>query len=246
MDIGTATADGSGAFSAQVTVPPFAPLGHHGLGAFGAEGSFGWARFTVTAHPTLQVEPGSGPAGAAITVQGTGFAADEAVPVSFYCWPNNCGPTATLPLGTATTDSTGAFTLTTAVPAFAAAGPHGIGGTGASSGLFVNTVYTVTSHQQVTLQPTSGPAGSPFTVTGSGFGADEQVPVRLYCWPESCSTGTVPLTTATTDDSGAFSVLVQVPAHAPAGPHGVGGVGQSSNLGASTPFVVTAAVKATR
>jgi hypothetical protein len=238
VEIGTATADGGGAFSVKVMVPLFAPQGHHGLGVVGAAGSFAWARFVVTAPPTLRVMPGSGPSGAAITVYGTGFAAGEQVPVAFYCWPNNCGA-GTLPLGTATTDSTGAFTLTTMVSPFAPTGLHGVGGTGSSSELFVNTVYTVTSHQEVMLDPDSGPAGVAFTVAGTGFGAHEQVPVKFYCWTDNCGTGTVLLTTATTDGNGAFSVQVRVPKFAPAGAHGVGGIGQSSNLGASAPFTVT-------
>lgn len=172
-------------------------------------------------------------------VLGTGFAAKESVPITFYCWPNNCGA-GTLALGMATTDSTGAFTLTAMVPPFAPAGPHGVGGTGNSSGLFVNTVYTVTSHQEVELLPASGPTGMTFSVTGSGFGPDERVPVMFYCWPNNCGAGTVLLATAATDGSGAFSVRVQVPRFAPPGPHGVGGIGQSSKLGASAPFMVTA------
>ncbi len=245
VEVGTATADGSGTFSTEVTVPLFAPLGHHGVGAVGAAGSFAWARFTVTASPTLQVLPNSGPAGASITVRGTGFASGEQVALSFYCWPNNCGR-ATLPLGTATADSTGAFTLTTTVPSFAPAGSHGVGATGMSSGLFVNAVYTVTSQQAIALVPSSGADGSTFTVNGSGFGPHEQVPLRFYCWPENCGAGTVPLGTATTDGDGAFTLQVRVPAHAPPGPHGVGGIGQSSNLGASTPFLVTVAASPSR
>src|SRR5579883_2818585 len=245
LDLGTTTTDHTGAFSAKVLVPLFSPRGHHGIGAIGdASGTFAWARFTVTAPPALRVLPNSGPSGAAITVLGSGYGANEQVPVAFYCWPNNCG-SGTLPLGTATTDSTGAFTLTTTVPPFAPSGPHGIGATGSSSGLFVNTVYTVTSHQAVELLPAaSGPAGSEFTVNGSGFGPNEQVPVRFYCWPNNCSTGTMLLATAMTDGSGTFSVQVRVPAHAPPGPHGVGGIGQSSNMGASTPFLVTAPASA--
>ncbi len=245
VEVGTATADGSGTFSTEVTVPLFAPLGHHGVGAVGAAGSFAWARFTVTASPTLQVLPNSGPAGASITVRGTGFASGEQVALSFYCWPNNCGR-ATLPLGTATADSTGAFTLTTTVLSFAPAGSHGVGATGMSSGLFVNAVYTVTSQQAIALVPSSGADGSTFTVNGSGFGPHEQVPLRFYCWPENCGAGTVPLGTATTDGDGAFTLQVRVPAHAPPGPHGVGGIGQSSNLGASTPFLVTVAASPSR
>ncbi len=246
VQVGTATADGNGTFSTKVAVPLFAPLGSHGVGAVGAAGSFAWSRFTVTAPPTLQVVPNSGPSGASITVLGTGFAAGEQVPVAFYCWPNNCSSTNTLPLGTATTDSTGAFTLTATVPPFAPAGPHGVGATGTSSGLFVNAVYTVTSQQAVALAPSSGLAGSTFTVNGSGFGPHEQVPVKFYCWPNNCGVGTVPLITATTDGNGAFSVQVQVPMNAPAGPHGVGGIGQSSNLGASSPFLVTAPATSSR
>jgi hypothetical protein len=174
-----------------------------------------------------------------VTVSGTGFEGNESIPILFYCWPFNCSPNDTLPMGTAQTDQTGAFTLHTQISPFAPAGAHGIGGTGSSSGLFVNTVYTVTSQQAVRLVPDSGPPGSAFTVLGTGFGAHESVPIKFYCWPDNCGTGTVDLGMATTDDSGAFSLAVQAPPLAPAGPHGVGGTGQVSGLAASAPFTIT-------
>ncbi len=240
IELGSATADDSGAFSMPVVTPRFSPLGEHGLGAIGlSSGLFAWMPVITTPQPTMQVDPPSGPDGVNVTVSGTGFEANESIPILFYCWPFNCSPGGTLPMGTAQTDQTGAFTLHTTISPFAPAGAHGIGGTGSSSGLFVNTVYTVTSRQAVRLVPDSGLPGSAFTVLGTGFAAGEKVPIKFYCWPDNCGPGAVDLGTATTDDSGSFSLDVHAPRFAPPGPHGVGGTGQTSGLAASAPFTIT-------
>ncbi len=240
IELGSATADDSGAFSMPVVTPRFSPLGEHGLGAIGlSSGLFAWMPVITTPQPTMQVDPSSGPDGVNVTVSGTGFEANESIPILFYCWPFTCSPGGTLPMGTAQTDQTGAFTLHTTISPFAPAGAHGIGGTGSSSGLFVNTVYTVTSRQAVRLVPDSGLPGSAFTVLGTGFAAGEKVPIKFYCWPDNCGPGAVDLGTATTDDSGSFSLDVHAPRFAPPGPHGVGGTGQTSGLAASAPYTIT-------
>lgn len=245
VDLGTASADGSGSFTTHVVIPLFAPRGPHSLGAIGMSSRrFARAIFTITARPSMAVSPNTGPAGSAITVKGSGFAANESVPIKFYCWPNNCG-SGTFGLGTAVTDGSGTFSLTTNVPHHAPLGPHGIGGTGSSSGLFANTVFTVTVSQAITLSPSSGLPGSRFTVNGTGFNANESVSIRFYCWPNNCPvTSTLLIGTGIAGATGAFSTTVSVPRSAPAGRRGVGAIGNSSGYGAFGVFTVQAPASA--
>jgi|GEM_PF-1529376 LysM repeat protein len=69
------------------------------------------------------------------------------------------------------------------------------------------------STPQVQITPTSGPAGTMVTVSGSGWPANTNLDVALGQQGSSSSTTTL----VTTDSSGAFSVQIAIPATAPAG-----------------------------
>jgi hypothetical protein len=192
------------------------------------------ARTTLTVNT---LPSNRGPAGAYIIVAGHGFLPYELVAVRIYCWTSRC-PEGSFNLGVGHADRYGAFRLRARIWPFAPAGQHGIGATGLHSGRFVRSAFTVTSHQMVRLTRSRGPVGTRITIRGTGFASREAVPIKFYCWPNNCGAGTVLLGVAHTNAKGAFSLAVIVPAKAPPGPHGVGGIGIRSLRGASAVFTV--------
>ncbi len=197
-------------------------------------------RYGLGTRSTLAVRTlpsNRGPAGAFVIVAGRGFLPYEQVRVRIYCWTPRCAE-GSFNLGVGHADRYGAFRLRARIWSFAPAGLHGIGATGVHSGRFVRAAFTVTSHQAVHLTRSRGPIGTRFIVRGTGFAAHEAVPVKFYCWPNNCGAGTVLLGVAHTNAKGAFSIAVVVPAKAPLGLHGVGGIGVRSLRGAATAFTV--------
>lgn len=89
----------------------------------------------------LTVTPSSGAQGSPITISGTGYREGETVTVKWNCLAVTCAGTT---LGTPTADSSGAFTLSTNVPA-SPLGGHTIGAIGGTSRAFTSATYNVTS-----------------------------------------------------------------------------------------------------
>jgi Tol biopolymer transport system component len=89
---------------------------------------------------TIAVQPGSGTAGSAITVTGSGFIESDKVKLAFH----DAGGVATV-LGTATADATGAFTFPSTVPAGAAIGKGRITYSARSGLVGKAAAFTVTS-----------------------------------------------------------------------------------------------------
>lgn len=88
---------------------------------------------------SLTVTPRSAEPGSAITVTGTGYAADTTVTVTFQSAP--------VTLGTGATESTGSFTGKFMIPRTATPGPHTIRGRGEAPGggtLVLSASITVT------------------------------------------------------------------------------------------------------
>jgi hypothetical protein len=83
----------------------------------------------------LSVKPASGPAGAKVTVSGSGFYAREAVSL---LWDGSTS------LGRVKTSTSGSFATTITVPTSAAAGPHQISARGHRSFGGATTTFTVT------------------------------------------------------------------------------------------------------
>jgi hypothetical protein len=88
----------------------------------------------IYTSPNATVTPSSGPAGAAVTITGTGFYAGEVVQVS-----DNFTD-----IGRATTNAAGTFDLSTKVPATAPTGANTIRASGQSSFATATTTFTVT------------------------------------------------------------------------------------------------------
>ena len=127
VDLGTLTADASGAGSTIAHVPPVAH-GTYLLYAIGqSSGLFGAALLSIT--PILSMNPNTGTVGSTVVAQGFGFGAGE--PVQVY-WNNP-----RIFLGTATANNRGSFldgsALTIMIPTDAPTGPNAVFGVGQST-----------------------------------------------------------------------------------------------------------------
>jgi outer membrane protein assembly factor BamB len=132
--------------------------------------------------------PSSGPVGAAVTLQGTGFVAADTVAFS--------GTTASI-----TSVNAKGTRIKTSVPPLASSGPITVTDptTGQTVGL-PGTTFTVTTG--ILASQTHVWPGQTFTLSGSGLSADQSEPVYI---------GTTQITTIRTNGSGAFQTELTVP-----------------------------------
>ncbi len=156
--------------------------------------------------------------GGVVTVTGTGFNANESITVSLS------GITATV---TTKADGKGILPATGfSVPYSTATGAHTIMATGQTSKRSASAAITV---QQLTpsisLNATTEAPGATETVTGKGFGPQEQVTLSLN--GEAIST-TAPITTS----NGAFSANFTVPSSLLRGVNTVSAIGNESRVSA--------------
>lgn len=96
---------------------------------------------------------------------------------------------------------------------------------------------------QISIAPATPSAGKQATVTGANF-LPAGTSVRLV-WPAANGLPSVSLGTATSDNTGAFSQAITIPAHAITGTYGVqalAGTGQPPTMSASTAFHVNGIV----
>src|SRR5208337_5137666 len=117
--------------------------------------------------PAITLSPTQGPIGTTVTVSGTGFSVNTKIGIISIA-----GGTITTQTCTAqTTSATGTFTCTFTVPTVTA-GAHAVTVSGSDIGTMpadtATATFTVTA-PAITLSPVQGPAGTPVTVTGSGF-----------------------------------------------------------------------------
>ncbi len=158
--------------------------------------------------------------GGIVTVTGSGFNANESVTVSLS------GITSTV---TTKADGKGMLPPTGfSVPYSTAAGAHTIIATGQTSKRSASAAITV---QQLTpsisLSATTETQGATETVTGKGFGPQEQVTLSLN--GEAIST-TAPITTS----NGAFSATFTVPSSLLRGVNTISAIGNESRVSAVT------------
>jgi hypothetical protein len=122
------------------------------------------------------------------------------------------------PLITATTDASGAFTVSAhewQMPY----GPISFYAVGQTSGKLGPAAFFVTAAMVVT--PNKGVPGNTVTANGFGFGAGETVDIY---WREPWQL----LGTATTNKQGTSTLKITIPANAPVGPNAVLGVGETT------------------
>src|SRR3989441_10038228 len=115
----------------------------------------------------ISLNPTSGPAGTTVTVTGSNFATSTTITISYD------GAAITTNPATVTSTSTGGFTETITIPSTSTAGPTTSNAKTAASNI-ASATFTVTTAPlpTISLNPTSGPAGTSVTVTGSNFVAN--------------------------------------------------------------------------
>jgi hypothetical protein len=212
----TITTNATGGFACLFTVPTLAP-GSYGVNATDqfTTNESNTVSFLVTAL-TIVVSPLQGPVGSSVTVTGSGFTVSSPAQVTFssvLLTPRSSGDCAVSGT-TITTDSSGGFACTFTVPS-ATPGAHDINATDLTTSNSTSpSTFTVTT-LLIGVIPSQGPAGSAFTVTGSGFtvtsGADVSFDSTVLT-PTGGTDCAYVTTTITTDPSGAFSCRFTVPA----------------------------------
>jgi ribosomal protein L35AE/L33A len=152
--------------------------------------------------------PYGAPAGATVTLTGTGYVPGAAATIAFDTTAAN-----TVPVGSATARADGTFTSDITVPANAGKGFHRV--TVSSPGSLTRTVLlNVTAGLSVSA--TSGGFGSTVTLTGWNFQAGESISLNLdvvQTWAYSVGLGDV-----TARPDGTFTYTTSLPGGLPAGP----------------------------
>ncbi len=146
------------------------------------------ANFTVNSSITLSLT--NGIIGSSVNVTGSGFVASQPVAITF------AGSTIqTIPASFNTTGD-GFFNVAFTIPTGQIAGGKTINATDASSNSAIATFTVIPS---ISLNPTSGNAGSTVTVSGSGFAANKQI-TATYAGSSITLSGTT-----STNATGSFS-----------------------------------------
>ena len=208
-----------------LTVPATVPQGPRTLTMTGlTSGRSAAMAITVgppVAAPTLSVTPSSTNPGGLITLSGGGFAPAEAVSIML----RDVNTT----LGTITANAQGQLPATDlSLPYSLALGAHTLQATGTVSRRSASTGLTVVAlAPALSLSATSLSPGAIVSVTGHGFGRQEQVTLALN--GVVLSTTPPVITTA----NGAFSALFTVPAGVMVGANALSAVGTQSRVSTS-------------
>ena len=207
----TTRASSTGAWTLTFTIPTAAG-GPHSVDASGATTSatsITEQTFNITAVITLK--PTSASPGATVTVTGSGFAANETGINLTYD---------SEPIGTsAAASANGTFTTTFKVPA-GSAGTHTIDASGSSTSTASVPDVTFKVGAGISINKSSGGAGTSVTVTGSGFAANESDIAVTYDGQDVGSK-------VTANATGSWSSTFVIPA-SPAGAHTISASGPTT------------------
>ena len=201
--LGTATADSTGSFTLNASVPTATNLATGGVNIVGVgqtSKTTGFYKFTYYA-PTVALAPLNGSASAPLTVSAYGYKGGEKVSIF---WNN--GTTA---ISVGTTDLHGYLAPQPfKVPASTAPGSYPVKVVGQSTHFSATNTYTVVAPNS-SLQLSSGPVGVNVQVTGQGYTPGETVNILWnYTGP---GTGTN-VATVTAGFSGTVSASISIPA----------------------------------
>lgn len=226
--MGTATADNTGSFTLNTSVPSSTKLSTGGVNIAGAGQSSkttGFYKFTFYA-PTVALAPLSGSANIPLTVSAYGYKGGEKVSIF---WSN-----LTKAIATGTTDLHGYLAPQSfKVPAGAAPGTYTVKVVGQTTHLNASNTYTVVAPSS-SLSLSSGPVGISIKVQGQGYAPGETVNILWnYTGP---STGTK-VATVKAGSSGTVSASFNVPAAAN-GTYTVAAVGARSTSVTQNSFTV--------
>jgi hypothetical protein len=169
--------------------------------------------FTLNVYPaaSLSLNQASGSPGAKLTLMGSGFNPTETVDIY-------AGRVGTTPLSTATTDSSGAFTVTLREPQLPY-GPIELYAAGLSSHKLGAASLSVIP--TLATNPRTAPPGGTTAADVFGFGAGETVDIY---WNDPREL----LGTANANRIGSGTLTITVPPNASPGTNGVIGVGQTT------------------
>lgn len=244
----------TGGFTCTFTVPPFATFGANEVQGMDTSSGALTAAVTFTVPPELSItsSPTVGPIGTPVTATGAGWTPGDSIalwvaPVSDESQITvlNC---VGAPSGEPTVASTGGFTCDFDFPSVAP-GAYTVAASDASHVTYPptviysgNTFYLV--GPLITVNPSAGPIGSTFTVTGTGFEPFPSTAIVSFDGQQitptggsDCSFNDVLITLNTT---GGFVCTFSVPESAALGAHEVRG--DDTGTGLLTPeqtFMVT-------
>ncbi len=194
--VATTTATSTGAIPSNVRfmVPPSTSGVHKVMAKSGTYSAS--ADFTVTPHTIIQ--PTMGPSGATLTVSGQGFARSSAIVLTF------AGDHMTTTPSAIQTDSSGSFSPSTFLVPTTTTGLKIVRATDAA-GNYDTATFTL-GNRIITINPTSGPAGTTVTVTGSYYVSNAPITIKF-----DTATMTTTPPTITSSDTGTFSASIIVP-----------------------------------
>ncbi len=212
--------------STAVTIPYTATVGAHTLTAAGAVSKrTATATLTLaTVAATFAVTPAATNRGGLITLSGGSFAPNEAVTVTV--------DGVITPLATITATAQGTLSATgVSIPYSIPVGPHTLRATGAISKRSATAGITISAlTPSISVSPSAAAPGATVTVTGKGFGRQEQVTLAL----NGAALVTAP--TAITTTNGAFSATFTVPSTVLNGQNTISAVGNESRVTAVAAF----------
>ena len=213
-------ATAQGAFpSTVITIPYSATHGTQTLTATGAVSKrTATATLTLaTVAATFAVTPAATNRGGLITLSGGSFAPNEAVTVTV--------DGVITPLATITATAQGTLSATgVSIPYSLPVGPHTLRATGAISKRAATAGITIAAlTPSISVSPSAAAPGATVTVTGKGFGRQEQVTLAL-------NGAAISTTTPITTNNSAFSVSFTVPGTVLNGQNTISAVGNESRV----------------
>jgi hypothetical protein len=195
---GTVVAGSDGSFSTTLTMPSIPQSAQYNLLATGSKSGFSTG-LPLTGVPAILFDPSDAPAGTVIHVKGGSFASGETVDVSFQ----------DIPVVSAQTDMSGAFTTTFTVPASISIGYYdaAVRAVGRLSRRRARHSFTVVPI--ITLRP-NGFTGTEIQVIGKNFTPRGGVSIFLVCPEEGSGVAQAQVASLSANNKGVINAAIQI------------------------------------